>query len=72
MYIIKRFNYIKVCDKKYVKVNDLSNGQNSVNKNITCKTPALRTDLCDYSAAHIVVNGTVTVALMQIIKQIKS
>ena len=30
--VIKRFNFIKVFDKKSIKVNDLSDSQYSVNK----------------------------------------
>ena len=37
--------------------NDLSSGQYSVNNNIRFKTSMLRSDLCDYSNAYIVVNG---------------
>ena len=40
--------------KKWVKVNDLSSGQYSVNKNVRFKTSMLRSDLCDY----IAVKGT--------------
>ena len=43
-----------------VEVSDLSSGQYSVNKNIQFKASMLRTDLCDYSDAYIVVKGTVT------------
>ena len=32
---MKRSNYVKVCDKKLVKVNDLSNGSYSEDKNAT-------------------------------------
>ena len=40
-----------------VEVNDLSNGQYSVNNNIWFKTSMLRLGLCDYSNAYIVVKG---------------
>ena len=33
----------------------------SINKEIRIKTPMLRSDLCDFSDAHIVVKGTITV-----------
>ena len=36
-------------------VNDLSNGQYSINKNIRFKTSMLRSDLCDYSDVYIFV-----------------
>ena len=42
-------------------VNSLSNTYNE-NKSIRFKTPMLRSDLCDYSDAYILVNGTITVA----------
>ena len=44
-----------------MKVNDLSSGPYSVNKNIRFKTSLLRSDLCDYSDAYIVVKGIITV-----------
>ena len=37
----------KFVTMKWVKVNDLSSGQYSVNKNITLKTLMLRSHLCD-------------------------
>ena len=37
--------------KKWMKVNDWSNGQYSVNKNIRFKTSTLRPDLCGDSSA---------------------
>ena len=46
---------------KWIKVNDLSDGQYSVNKNIKFKTPMVRSNLCDYKDAFIVVKETVTV-----------
>ena len=42
----------KFVTKKWVKVNDLSSGQYSVNKNIRFKTSMLRSDLSDYSDAY--------------------
>ena len=39
--------------------NYLSSGKYSVNKNIRFKTSLLRSDLCDYSDAYIVVKGTI-------------
>ena len=40
--------------------NSLSNTYNE-NKSIRFKTPMLRSDLCDYADAYILVNGTITV-----------
>ena len=59
--IIKEFNCIQICNKKWVQVNDLSSDQYSVNKKIRFKTSMLRSDLWDYSDAYIVVKGTITV-----------
>ena len=46
--------------RKWIDVNNLSNGQHSVNKNIKFKTRMLRSDLCDYSDAYIVVKWRIT------------
>ena len=43
-----------------VRVNSLSNTYNE-NKSIRLKTPMLRSNLCDYSDAYILVKGTITV-----------
>ena len=51
----------KFVTKEWIKVNDLSSGQYSVNKNIRFKTSILRSDLCDYSDAYIVSKRTITV-----------
>ena len=45
---------------EYVEVNSLSNTYNK-NKLIRFKTPMLRSNLCDYSDAYILVKGTITV-----------
>ena len=45
--------------RKWIEVNDLLGGQLSVNKNIRCKTPILRSELCYYSDAFIVVKGSI-------------
>ena len=50
----------KFVTREYVRVNSLSNTYNE-SKSIRFKTPLLRSDLCDYSDAYILVNGTVTV-----------
>ena len=53
------------------EVNDLSDSQYSVNKNIRFKTPILRSDLCECSDSYIVMNGTMTlIVLVQIIKEL--
>ena len=50
----------KFVTREYVKVNSLSNTYNE-NKSIRFKTPMLRSKLCDYSDAYILVKGTITV-----------
>ena len=49
----------KFVTKKWIEINDLSSGQYSVNKSIRFETSMLRSDLCDYSDAYIVVKGTI-------------
>ena len=50
----------KFVTREYVRVNSLLNTFNK-NKSIRFKTPMLRSNLCDYSDAYILVNGTITV-----------
>ena len=50
----------KFITREYVRVNSLLNTYNE-NKSIRFKTPMLRSNLCDYSDAYILVNGTITV-----------
>ena len=47
-------------ENMYTRVNSLSNTYNE-NKSIRFKTPLLRSDLCDYADAYILVNGTIRV-----------
>ena len=54
-------NLSKFVTRDYVRVNSLSNMYNG-NKSIRFKTSMLRSDLCDYADAYILVNGTITVA----------
>ena len=46
-----------------IQVNDLSSGQYSVNKCMRFKTSMLRSDLCGYSDAYIVVKGRIIVTV---------
>ena len=50
----------KFVTREYVRLNSLSNTYNE-NKSIRFKTPMLRSNLCDYSDAYILVKGTITV-----------
>ena len=47
--------------KKWIEVYDQSEGNYNVNKEIRIKTSILRSDLCDFSDAYIVVKGNITV-----------
>ena len=46
---------------KWTEVYDQSEKNCNVNKEIRIKTPMLRSDLCDFSDAYIVVKGDITV-----------
>ena len=50
---------MKIYDKKWIEINDLSSGQYSARKNGRSKTSMLRLDLYNYSDAYIVVTGTI-------------
>ena len=47
--------------RNWVEINDESRGEYSSNKLIRFKTAMLRSSLCDYSDAYILVKGNVTV-----------
>ena len=47
--------------KKWIEVYDQSEGNYNVNKEIRIKTSMLKSDLCDFSDAYIVVKGDITV-----------
>ena len=51
----------KFFSREYVTVNSLLDTYNE-NKSIRFKTPMLKSNLCDYSDAYILVEGTITVA----------
>ena len=46
--------------KNWVEINDESRGTYNVNSQIKFKTPMLKSSLCDYSDAYILVKGTIT------------
>ena len=46
--------------KKWIEVYDQSERNYNVNKEIRIKTSMLRSDLCNFSDAYIVVKGTTT------------
>ena len=47
--------------RKWIEVHDQSGETYNTNKQIRFKTSMLRSDLCDYSDAYIVVKGIITV-----------
>ena len=47
--------------KKWVEVYDQSGETYNINKQIILKTSVLRSDLCDYRDAYIIVKGEITV-----------
>ena len=51
----------KFVTKKWVEVYDQSQENYNPNKEIRIKTSMLRSDLCDFSGAYIVVKRTITV-----------
>ena len=46
--------------KKWIEAYDQSRGNYNVNKEIRVKTSMLRSDLCDFNDAYIVVKGDIT------------
>ena len=47
--------------KNWVEINDESRGAHNFNSQINFKTAVLKSRLCDYSDAYILVKGTITV-----------
>ena len=47
--------------KKWIEVYDQSGGNYNVNKEIRIKTSMLRSDVCDFNDAYIVVKGNIIV-----------
>ena len=65
---IKKWNTIKLITCYFLKIMKVNNYLNlsldnmyNENKSIRFKTPMLRSNLCDYSDAYILVKGTITV-----------
>ena len=67
---IESENLSKFVTREYVRVNSLSNTYNE-NKSIRFKTTMLRSDLCDYVDAYILVNGTITVTANAVANNIR-
>ena len=47
--------------RNWIEINDESRGAYNVNSQITFKTTMLKSSLCDYSDAYILVKGTISV-----------
>ena len=47
--------------KNWAEINDDTRGRYDINKQIRFKTSMLRSSLCDYSDAYILVKGNITV-----------
>ena len=47
--------------KNWVEINDESRGTYNVNSQIKYKTTMLKSSLCDYSDAYILVKGKITI-----------
>ena len=62
----------KIVTKKWVEAYDQSQGNYDVNKEIRIKTSMLRSDLCDFSDAYIVVKGTIAIVRPNNAKRNKS
>ena len=59
----------KFVTKKWIEVYDQLEGNYDVNKEIRIKTSMLRSDLCHFNDAYIVVKGTITVNAQNIAKK---
>ena len=51
----------KFVTEKWIEVYDQSQGKYDINKEIRIKTSMLRSDLCNFGNAYIVVKGNITV-----------
>ena len=59
--VLKGLSVSKFVAKQWIDINDLSSSQHSDKKNIQFETLVLRSDLCDFSDAYIVVKRSTTV-----------
>ena len=47
--------------KNWIEINDQSRGPNNTNSDIRFKTTVLKSSLCDYSDAYMLVKGRITI-----------
>ena len=57
----KSYQPSKFRTKNWVEINDESRGTYNVNSQIKFETTMLKSSLCDYSDAYILVKGTITI-----------
>ena len=66
----------KLRTKNWVEINDESRGTYNVNSQIKFKSTILKSSLCDYSDAYILVKGKITITeeklILQLNKQMKA
>ena len=60
----------KVRAKNWVEVNDKSRGTYNANSQIKFKTSMLKSSLCDYSDAYILVQGKITLLGQEMMQQL--
>ena len=67
---------LKLRTKNWVEINDESRGTYNVNSQIKFKSTILKSSLCDYSDAYILVKGKITITeeklILQLNKQMKA
>ena len=56
--------------KNWVEINDESRGTYNVNSQIKFKTTMLKSNLCDYLDAYILVKGTITITGAKLMQQL--
>ena len=61
MLIDESYQLSKFRTRNLIEINDEMRGEYSPNKQIRFKTAMLRSSLCDYSDAYILVKGNITV-----------
>ena len=59
--IINQINHLKLEQKNWVEINDESRGIYNANSQIKFKTTMLKSSLCDYSDAYVLLKGTITI-----------
>ena len=58
--------------KKWIGIYDESNGPYNVNKEVRFKTPQLRSDLCDWNDAYLVVKRKISTTNLMMMHMIEN